>query len=73
MKENALTGGGLRSFLEAVKKSAEVIVVNGNEPMNELEVSQVNEGLNIELFQMLYEMNNSHTISGTETFKSKDD
>ena len=32
MKEKALTGGGLEGYGLAVKKSAEVIVVTGNEP-----------------------------------------
>ncbi len=36
------------------RKSAEVIVVVGNEPMNKAEVSQNSEGPNIKLFQMLH-------------------
>ena len=35
------------------KKSAEVIVVSGNEPMERLEDSRTNEGLNIVWFQMM--------------------
>ena len=32
------------------KKSAEAIVIDRNEPMNEAEASQVDEGLNVGLF-----------------------
>jgi len=34
------------------KKSAEAIVVGRNEPMNELEDSQANEGLNVKQLQI---------------------
>jgi len=41
-------------FIKTKKKSAEVIVVVGNEPLEKTEVSQSSEGLNIKLFQMLH-------------------
>jgi len=40
-------------FFQMKEKSAEVIVVVGNEPLERTEVSQNSEGLNIKLFQML--------------------
>ena len=46
--------GRSSSFFKTKKKSAEVIVVAGNEPLERTEVSQSSEGLNIELFQMLH-------------------
>jgi hypothetical protein len=50
-----LTYRGRSSLLRVgqAKKSAEVIVVSGNEPMERLEDSQLNEGLNIVWFQMI--------------------
>jgi len=42
-----LTKGGLELYGLQIEKSAEVIVVEGYEPMREMEVSQLNEGLNI--------------------------
>ena len=42
-----LTRGDLGLYGLQIEKSAEVIVVEGYEPMRELEVSQLNEGLNI--------------------------
>ena len=50
------------------KKSAEVIVVAGNEPLERTEASQSSEGLNIKLFQMLHGVY-SHVLSGTEKTK----
>lgn len=41
-------------FLKRDWKSAEVIVVGGNELHQDVDDSQANEGLNIELFQMLH-------------------
>ena len=42
------------------KKSAEVIVIGSNEPMNEAEVSQSNEGLNVKQLQISIGVSNSH-------------
>lgn len=48
MKEYALTWGDLLSYVFNYKeKSAEVVVVEGNEPMKGLEVSRISEGPNI--------------------------
>ena len=46
--------GRSSSFFKTKKKSAEVIVAVGNEPLERTEVSQNSEGLNIKLFQMLH-------------------
>ena len=46
--------GRSSAFFKTKKKSAEVIVVVGNEPLERTEVSQNSEGLNIKLFQMLH-------------------
>lgn len=43
-------GRSLQLRVSEVKKSAEVIVVAGNEPMERLEASPSSEGLNIGLF-----------------------
>lgn len=52
------------------KKSAEVIVVRGNEPMKRLEDSRSNEGLNMVWFQMMQgsfsERERSPAINGTK-------
>ncbi len=49
MKEDVITWGDLDSYVIAVEKSAEVIVIRGNELLTEIaEVSQTGEGLNIE-------------------------
>lgn len=52
------------------EKSAEVILVNGiRAPQRSGEDSQVNEGLNIKLFQMLhgaFSNESSHALGGTE-------
>ena len=52
------------------KKSAEVIVVRGNEPMKRLEDSRSNEGLNMVWFQMMQgsfsERERSPAINGTQ-------
>jgi hypothetical protein len=49
VKEDAITWGDLDSYVIAVEKSAEVIVIRGNELLTEIaEVSQTDEGLNIE-------------------------
>lgn len=48
MKEDVITWGDLDSYVIAVEKSAEVIVVRGNELSEKAEVSQTGEGLNIE-------------------------
>ena len=42
-----LTKGDLGLYGLQIEKSAEAIVVEGNEPMRELEASQLNEGQNI--------------------------
>jgi len=47
------------------RKSAEVIVVVGNEPLERTEVSQNSEGLNIKLFQMLHRVLYSYALNGT--------
>jgi len=47
------------------RKSAEVIVVVSNEPLERMEVSQNSEGLNIKLFQMLHRVLYSYALSGT--------
>jgi len=58
MKENTLTGGalGLGSAFLYTKKSAEVIVVTGNEPCERRTISredsQSNEGLNVKQQQI---------------------
>ena len=53
MKGKAFTRGYLDNHVFGqVKESAEVIVVVGNEPMNESEVSQDNEGLNDALLKI---------------------
>ena len=49
-----LTGGDLSRYELTREKSAEVIVVESNEPMNKSEDSQLSEGPNIKLFQMLH-------------------
>ena len=46
-------------FIKTKEKSAEVIVVVGNEPLERTEVSQNSEGLNIKLLSMLHRVNNS--------------
>jgi len=48
VKEDVITWGDLDSYVRAVEKSAEVIVVRGNELSEKAEVSQTGEGLNIE-------------------------
>ena len=49
VKEYVLTWGDLHRYGLAEEKSAEVIVVKGNEPRYIGEVSQTDEGPNIEL------------------------
>lgn len=51
------------------EKSAEVIVVVSNEPMNEAEVSHDNEGMNIKMFQIQQGGSASLVLSGTEQTK----
>jgi hypothetical protein len=40
-------GRSHRSRVDIGEKSAEAIVIEGNEPMNKADVSQFNEGLNV--------------------------
>jgi hypothetical protein len=47
VKEYVLTWGGLRFHELETEKSAEVIVIESNEPIRKMEDSQLNEGLNI--------------------------
>lgn len=53
-------------FIQAKEKSAEVIVVARNEPLERTEVSHSSEGPNVKLFQMLHGVRCSHALSGTE-------
>ncbi|MDP2385137.1 MAG: hypothetical protein Q8M29_02080 [Bacteroidota bacterium] len=68
LKAIYLTGGDLSRYGLTRKKSAEVIVAESNEPMNKSEDSQISEGPNIKLFQMLHgsAIGGSHALSGTE-------
>jgi hypothetical protein len=47
-----LLPGEILMSASSVRKSADAIVVDRNEPMNKAEVSQVSEGLNVKSFQM---------------------
>jgi hypothetical protein len=68
-----LTRGDLSCYGLTREKSAEVIVAESNEPMNKSEDSQIIEGPNIKLFQMLHgsAIGGSHALSGTEQTKEK--
>ena len=47
MKEDAITWGDLELYVLQIEKSAEAIVVRGNELSEKAEVSQTDEGLNV--------------------------
>ena len=52
-RELALTGGGLPVHGLELEKSADAIVVPGNEPRTEtVEASQGNEGMNVKLSEI---------------------
>ena len=57
LKAIYLTRGDLSRYEFAREKSAEVIVLDSNEPCISEEVSQMKEGLNIELFPIRYRPN----------------
>ena len=46
-------------WVNKAKKSAEAIVIDRNEPMNEAEVSQADEGLNVKQLQIPNGVSNS--------------
>jgi hypothetical protein len=52
VKEDVITWGDLDSYVIAVEKSAEAIVVRGKELSKKAEVSQTDEGLNVKLFEI---------------------
>jgi hypothetical protein len=52
VKEDAITWGGLEQHVLQIEKSAEAIVVRGNELSKKTEVSQTDEGLNVKLFEI---------------------
>lgn len=55
------------------KKSAEVIVVISNEPMNESEVSQDHEGLNVKQLQIPSGVSNSRRKAQQEKVEQRID
>ena len=55
------------------EKSAEVIVVTSNEPLERTEVSHGGEGPNIKLLSMLHRVNNSLQQKKAGSKRSKED